>query len=847
MALVKTKVSTVVSKQLPEFVREDNAQFVAFLEAYYEFLEQTNKRNLESLRDVDDTVESFVQYFKDELMPQLPQAVLSDKRYLAKQIKEVYRSKGTIKSYEFLFRLLFNETPDLYFPKVDMLRLSDGKWDQSNVIRAVQITGESFNLVGQTITQGATRASVESVIKFQVGTNTIVQLTLNEPSIVGTFNFTDSITGLDNTNNSVITLDVIPVSTNFNVIQSGSYYSIGSPLTLISGTGADAQAEVQNIGYGEVTNIIIDTPGSGYSIGSELLFNNTDAGDVGDSLVSARAVITDVNLDSVLLEDGSYILQEDRSQFDIEDSLTGGIKSVSLITGGAYYRKLPIIGTTGGTGAKLIAIGDNIGRVTKVGITNPGTGYETAPIPTFPNNIVVKNISGSFVIGDTVTALAQTLAVETDIESNLVLETGDKVILENQQVPSGTISSFDTSRNLMTLFPCSDRIVLVKEDGDGLFDEEGKAFVNEVSGEFQINQTIVNTTGASAKIVSDASKSHAEARGVIGAVGKTLGKFVNADGKISESSKKIQDSLYYQEYSYVIKVGQSIDKYREAVKKLLHPVGLALFGEVRIQSQVESPTNVTIDVSELLSIIRMFINMKMRAVGNYRTAFESNPTLDKEQVTLIITDFLSAHLAVLSVPSEFLPVIHIPYLTPTEIHLLDLRAEVGETYKTIIWETLSQDPTTFAESVARIELRSSPSAGTRVFGTNLGWLEKWKFTIPPYAAGSKQSIGVYTNAWTQDYDAPNEGYWNTYANTQIKDFGDIIIGDVINNPNRRANFAQEAYIDIIKLNVSHTMDSGIGLMDSSLLTMDNSDTTGESFDSSGSVRIDNTSITFDTM
>ena len=65
MALVKTKVSTVVSKQLPEFVREDNAQFVSFLEAYYEFLEQSNKRNLESLRDIDDTVDSFIQYFKD--------------------------------------------------------------------------------------------------------------------------------------------------------------------------------------------------------------------------------------------------------------------------------------------------------------------------------------------------------------------------------------------------------------------------------------------------------------------------------------------------------------------------------------------------------------------------------------------------------------------------------------------------------------------------------------------------------------------------------------------------------------------------------------------------------------
>ena len=847
MALVKTKVSTVVSKQLPEFVREDNAQFVAFLEAYYEFLEQTNKRNLESLRDVDDTVDSFIQYFKDELMPQLPQAVLSDKRYLAKQIKEVYRSKGTIKSYEFLFRLLFNETPELYFPKVDMLRLSDGKWDQSNVIRAIEITGESFNLVGQTVTQGSTRASVESVIKFQVGTSTIVQLTLNEVSIVGTFNFTDNISGFDNTNNSVIRLDVIPVVTNFNVTQAGSYYSVGSPLNLISGTGADAQAEVQNIGYGSITNIIIDAPGSGYSVGTELLFNNADAGDTGDSLVSARAIVTDTDLDSILMEDGSYLLQEDRSQLDIETATTGGIRKVELITGGAYYRKLPIVTASGGTGAKLLAIGDDVGRITKIGITNPGTGYETAPIATFPNNLVVKSVTGSFVTGDTITALTQTLALESDIESELILESGDRIVLENQQVPSGTLSSFDTSRNLMTLYPCSDRIVLIQENGGALLDEEGKYLVNEVSGEFQINQTITNTSGATAKIVSDASRSHGEAQGVIGAVGKTLGKFVNADGKVSESSKKIQDSLYYQEYSYVIKVGQSIDKYREAVKKLLHPIGLALFGEVRVQSFAKTPTLLPLSVVEIQKIIRRFIDMKMRAVGNYRTAYETNSALDKEEVTLIITDFLSAHLSVLSLPSEFLPVIHIPYLTPTEIHLLDLRAEVGETYKTIIWETLSQDPTTFAESVARIEMLSKPSVGTRLLGTNFGWLERWKFTMPPYVAGTKQSIGVYTNAWTQDYDGLNEGYWNTYANTQIKDFGDVIIGDVINNPNRRTNFAQEAYIDIINLNVTHTMDSGIETMDSNGLTLDNSDTAGASFDSIGTLRIDNTSLTFDTM
>ena len=36
------KISTVVSNQLPEFVRADHPTFVAFLEAYYEYLEQSN-------------------------------------------------------------------------------------------------------------------------------------------------------------------------------------------------------------------------------------------------------------------------------------------------------------------------------------------------------------------------------------------------------------------------------------------------------------------------------------------------------------------------------------------------------------------------------------------------------------------------------------------------------------------------------------------------------------------------------------------------------------------------------------------------------------------------------------
>ena len=43
------------------------------------------------------------------------------------------------------------------------------------------------------------------------------------------------------------------------------------------------------------------------------------------------------------------------------------------------------------------------------------------------------------------------------------------------------------------------------------------------------------------------------------AVADTAGTFVNEDGHVSEDAMRIQDSLYYQDFSYVIKVGRAIN------------------------------------------------------------------------------------------------------------------------------------------------------------------------------------------------------------------------------------------------------------------------------------------------
>ena len=67
---------------------------------------------------------------------------------------------------------------------------------------------------------------------------------------------------------------------------------------------------------------------------------------------------------------------------------------------------------------------------------------------------------------------------------------------------------------------------------------------------------------------------------------------------ISEGSKKIQDSLYYQDYSYVVRVAESINKWRDAIKRAVHPSGFYVTGEVNIQTRlsggVKQPVGATL-------------------------------------------------------------------------------------------------------------------------------------------------------------------------------------------------------------------------------------------------------------
>lgn len=71
----------------------------------------------------------------------------------------------------------------------------------------------------------------------------------------------------------------------------------------------------------------------------------------------------------------------------------------------------------------------------------------------------------------------------------------------------------------------------------------------------------------------------------VDAVGKYPGYFSSSNGFLSDAMR-LQDNEFYQAYSYVLKLDQTIDRYRAIIKSLVHPVGWALFGEFEITNEI---------------------------------------------------------------------------------------------------------------------------------------------------------------------------------------------------------------------------------------------------------------------
>ena len=767
-----------------------------------------NIQQLLAYADVDNTVWSFLDKFKDALLESIPQTVADqlDQRNLIKNIKDLYEAKGTEDGHRLFFRILFDENSEFIYPRENMIKSSDGQWSDDFVMRVVEIGTSDFNeLIGQQITgknSGAT-AIVSSLVKFKSGTTLVTELNLDKTTIDGTFQIGETVTGISNVIDLEISATLSAIVGNVTITQGihmssysggttlpgGQYYEVGDRVRFENLGTIGVRGQVSRIGAGSVDTVHIAEGGSGYTTDDELVFNEIGTnGDsvsakitvVGGSFVledstspdsivqncsdmhdiivehTEQIILEDATIDNIyieletatgvgslmqedgtldlttfaehfvyedgleeiatedpadpyvgyngdalILEDGFQIVREESEPFNLglertlnfEDKLilengddiiiengtfadiatnqssggfhdaamgywnasiadeAGEITKVTVFNRGNGYTSLPTltINSTLGTGAELLPLSTSgVGRVLDVKITNYGLDYTAAPTITFNRKLIVKNATGNFTIGDELTS------------------------------HTATIVDWDVNKNLLE----------IQTDVE----------------DFSIGDVITSVGGITAICVQEDS---AEATTQLEAVVRSEGNFITDRGIISEDTMRIQDSFYYQDYSYVVRIGESINQWRESIRRSVHPAGWNVFGEVSFATSLAD--------AQLNSL-----RIQTPAAGSV-SDYTGDETFTPELASVLTTLFQNIFGRRLGTKTDGTSLVSAPMRAYDELSEVPSGRELTLT------------------SVVSVTMGTAQQPKARQLGPTLDLLPKYAFAVPPMETGGTTS------------------------------------------------------------------------------------------------------------
>lgn len=266
------KNSIFIGSQIPNFVRNDFAQFVKFIEYYYQWLDEEGNathvlKNLKNYNNLETAIDSFIDQFFKEIGSDIPVNNLLNKKILLQHIVEYYKSKGIEDSYRFLFRILYGKDSadnlNFYYPNRDIIRCSTSSWTQNKTIRIFQLTGNAFDIKNKSIiglTSGAT-AEVENVLQYVLNGKQVFELFLSRLTIIGEFLPNEVVAASTGESGKII-----PIISKVSVLNSGSNYVIDDVISITDSTGTNGKITIGEIGLdGEIISLNIIEPGIQYS------------------------------------------------------------------------------------------------------------------------------------------------------------------------------------------------------------------------------------------------------------------------------------------------------------------------------------------------------------------------------------------------------------------------------------------------------------------------------------------------------------------------------------------------------------------------------------------------------
>lgn len=272
MADFTKEVSQLIENQFPEIYREEGGNLVAFVKAYYEFLESNEKysykltRDMFEMRDIDTSLEEFLVSFKETYLADFPYKFKTDTKFAIKNIVNYYRSKGSKESLGLLMKMLFNEDVDVYYPGEDVLRLSDSSWYKPYYLE-VTIAKRNNSFLNKEITgvKSGAKAFVESIVRKRIKGKVFDVMYLS--GLRGNFQ-----TGEKITDDGVIanTPRIKGSMTNLEVVLGGRNNKVGDLFNVVTDEGSFGVVKVTGVvgATGRVDFAIADG-GWGYTTGSD--------------------------------------------------------------------------------------------------------------------------------------------------------------------------------------------------------------------------------------------------------------------------------------------------------------------------------------------------------------------------------------------------------------------------------------------------------------------------------------------------------------------------------------------------------------------------------------------------
>lgn len=267
MSNLPDKVSSLIETQFPAFYRDEGERFVAFVKAYYEWLEETDNinylsRKLIDYRDIDKTIDEFLIHFKNKYLVDFPLTSFANTKSIVKKSLDIYRSKGSEAAVKLVMRLLYGEEATIYHPGDDVIKPSDGQYVIPRYLELAandrSFTFKGLEIIG--VSSGA-KAFVDQVARRYYNGFPIDQVFLS--NVRGTFSPGETVTANGTVEGNPVVLGSL---TSLEIVNESSDFVVGEEVKLISDLrGRHGKARITEVGFatGQIT-FTIDDSGFGY-------------------------------------------------------------------------------------------------------------------------------------------------------------------------------------------------------------------------------------------------------------------------------------------------------------------------------------------------------------------------------------------------------------------------------------------------------------------------------------------------------------------------------------------------------------------------------------------------------